>query len=59
MAMWIAATLVAAGGVLSYLAIRGIPAAVDASATSAPDPARHVSCPLDAPPLRRVQKRGG
>src|SRR5712692_8031559 len=39
-AMWIAATLVAAGGALSYLTIR-------VSATSAPAPAHHVSCPLD------------
>ena len=54
--MWIAATLVAAGGVLSYLTIRDIPAAVDVSATSAPDRASHVSCPLDAPPLRRMQR---
>ncbi len=56
MAMWITATLVAAGGVLSYLTIRDIPAAVDVSATSAPDRASHVSCPLDAPPLRRMQR---
>jgi EmrB/QacA subfamily drug resistance transporter len=56
MAMWIAATLVAAGGVLSYLTIRDIPAAVEVSATSAPDRASHVSCPLDAPPLRRMQR---
>ena len=55
-AMWIAATLVAAGGVLSYLMIRDIPAAVDVSATSAPDRASHVSCPLDAPPLPRIQR---
>src|SRR5438034_6144657 len=53
-AMLIAATLVAAGGALSYLTIRDSPVAV--SATSAPDPAHHVSCPLDAPPLRRVQR---
>jgi EmrB/QacA subfamily drug resistance transporter len=57
-AMWIAATLVAAGGALSYLTIRDIPAAVEVSATSASDPAHHVSCPLDAPPLRRVQRGG-
>jgi EmrB/QacA subfamily drug resistance transporter len=56
MAMWIAATLVAAGGMLSYLTIRDIPAAVDGSATSARDRASHVSCPLDAPPLRRMQR---
>jgi MFS family permease len=56
MAMWIAATLVAAGGMLSYLTIRDIPAAVDVSATSARDRASHVSCPLDAPPLRRMQR---
>ena len=57
-AMWIAATLVAAGGALSYLTIRDTPAAVEVSATSAPAPAHHVSCPLDAPPLRRVQRGG-
>ncbi len=56
MAMWITATLVAAGGVLSYLTIRDIPAAVGRPSTSAPDPARHLSCPLDAPPLRRMQR---
>ena len=49
-AMWIAATLVAAGGALSYLTIRDTPAAVEVLATSAPIPAHHVSCPLDAPP---------
>ncbi len=49
-AMWVAATLAAAGGVLSYLTIRDTPAAVEVSTTSAPAPAHHVSCPLDAPP---------
>jgi EmrB/QacA subfamily drug resistance transporter len=57
MAMWIAATLVAAGGVLSYLTIRDIPAAADMSVMSAPDPASHLSCPLDGPPLRRLHGR--
>src|SRR5216683_1858181 len=57
MAMWIAATLVAAGGMLSYLTIRDISAAADESARSAPDRESHLSCPLDAPPLRRLQKR--
>jgi hypothetical protein len=56
MAMWITTTLVAAGGVLSSLTIRDIPAARDVSATSAPDRASHVSCPLDAPPLRPMQR---
>jgi hypothetical protein len=58
-AMWIAATLVAAGGALSYLTIRDTPAAVEVSATSAPAPAHHVSCPLDAPPrgIRLSQDR--
>ena len=58
-AMWIAATLVATGGVLSYLTIRDTPAAADMSAASAPDPASHLSCPLDGPPLRRLQRRSG
>jgi len=57
MAMWIAAALVAAGGVLSFLTIRDISAAADESARSAPDRESHLSCPLDAPPLRRLQKR--
>jgi len=57
MAMWIAATLVAAGGVLSFLTIRDISAAADESNRSAPDRGSHLSCPLDAPPLRRLQKR--
>ena len=52
-AMWIAATLVAAGGALSYLTIRDIPVAPGLSAMSAP---AHLSCPLDAPPLRRMHK---
>src|SRR6266850_1546335 len=57
-AMWIAATLVAAGGALSYLTIRNTPAAVEVSATSAPAPAHHLSCPLDAPPLHGLPRRG-
>jgi EmrB/QacA subfamily drug resistance transporter len=57
MAMWIAATLVAAGGVLSYLMIQDVPAAAGGSITSALDPASHRCCPLDAPPLRRMQRR--
>ena len=57
MAMWIAATLVAAGGVLSYLTIRDIPAATGMLAVSAPNPASPLSCPLDAPPLQRLHKR--
>jgi len=57
MAMWIAAALVAAGGLLSFLTIRDISAAADESARSAPDRESHLSCPLDAPPLRRLQKR--
>jgi len=55
-AMWIAATLVAAGGALSYLTIRDIPVALSLSAMSAPAPASHLSCPLDAPPLQRMHK---
>jgi EmrB/QacA subfamily drug resistance transporter len=57
MAMWIAAALVAAGGVLSFLTIRDISAAADESNRSAPDRGSRLSCPLDAPPLRRLQKR--
>jgi EmrB/QacA subfamily drug resistance transporter len=57
MAMWIAAALVAAGGALSFLAIRDISAAADESNRSGPDRGSHLSCPLDAPPLRRLQKR--
>jgi hypothetical protein len=49
MAMWIAAGLVAAGGVLSSLTIRNVQAAEGRPVTPAP---RHLSCPLDAPPLR-------
>jgi hypothetical protein len=57
LAMWIAAALVAAGGMLSYLSIRDVPAAGDTSVTLAPDPGSHLSCPLDAPPLRRLYGR--
>jgi EmrB/QacA subfamily drug resistance transporter len=57
-AMWVAATLAAAGGALSYLTIRDDSLAAGMSATSALDPARHLSCPLDAPPLRGLQRRG-
>jgi len=57
MAMWIAAALVAAGGVLSFLTIRDISAAADETVRSAPDRGSHLSCPLDAPPLRRMQRR--
>jgi len=57
MAMWIAAALAAAGGALSFLAIRDISAAADESNRSGPDRGSHLSCPLDAPPLRRFQKR--
>jgi EmrB/QacA subfamily drug resistance transporter len=57
MAMGIAAMLVAAAGVLSYLTIRDIPAAADMSGASVPDPARHLSCPLDSPPLRCLHGR--
>jgi EmrB/QacA subfamily drug resistance transporter len=58
MAMWVAATLAAAGGVLSYLTIRDDSVAAGMSATSAPNPARYLSCPLDAPPFRGLQRRG-
>src|ERR1700730_8978807 len=57
MAMWIEATLVAAGGVLSYLTIRDIHAATGMLAVRAPTPGSHLSCPLDAPPLQRLHKR--
>jgi EmrB/QacA subfamily drug resistance transporter len=56
-AMWGAATLAAAGGVLSYLTIRDDSVAAGMSATSAPNPARYLSCPLDAPPF--LGCRGG
>jgi EmrB/QacA subfamily drug resistance transporter len=55
-AMWLAATLAAAGGVLSYLTIRDSSVAAGMSATSAPNPARYLSCPLDAPPFRGLQR---
>jgi hypothetical protein len=54
----VAAALAAAGGALSYLTIRDDPVAAGLSATSAPDAARHLSCPLDAPPFRGFQRRG-
>jgi Na+/melibiose symporter-like transporter len=57
LAMWIAATLVAAGGVLSYLTIRDIRAAADMPVTAGLDGASHLSCPLDGPPLRRLPGR--
>ena len=57
-AMWVAATLAAAGGVLSYLTIRDDSVAADMSGSSTPDLARDLSCPLDAPPLRGLQRRG-
>lgn len=57
-AMWVTATLAAAGGVLSYLTIRDDSVAAGMSATSAPNPARYLSCPLDAPPFRGLQSRG-
>ena len=50
--------VVAAGGVLSYLTIRDTPAAAGMLAVSASDPASHLSCPLDAPPMRRLPNRG-
>ena len=56
--MWVAATLAAAGGALSYLTIRDDSVAAGMSATSAPNPARYLSCPLDAPPFRGLQSRG-
>jgi hypothetical protein len=57
-AMWVAATLAAAGGALSYLTIRDDSLAAGMSATSALHPARHLSCPLDAPPFRGLRRRG-
>ena len=57
-AMWVTATLAAAGGMLSYLTIRDDSVAAGMSATSAPNPARYLSCPLDAPPFRSLQRRG-
>src|SRR5882762_7891263 len=56
MAMWIAATLVAAGGMLSYLMIRDAPAA-GRSLTPALGRVGHLSCPLDAPPLRPMPRQ--
>jgi hypothetical protein len=56
--MWVAATLAAAGGMLSYLTIRDDSVAAGMSATSAPNPARYLSCPLNAPPFRGLQRRG-
>jgi hypothetical protein len=57
MAMWIAATLVAAGGMLSYLTIRDAPAAAGRPAAPALGRVGHLSCPLDAPPLRPIPRR--
>jgi MFS family permease len=56
MAMWIAATMVAAGGMLSYLTIRDAPAA-GRSVTPALGRVGELSCPLDAPPLRPMPRR--
>jgi len=56
-AMWIAATLVAAGGMLSGLTIRDAPAAAGRSVTQALGRVGHLSCPLDAPPLRPMPRR--
>ena len=56
MAMLIAATLVAAGGMLSYLMIRDAPAA-GRSLTPALGRVGHLSCPLDAPPLRPMPRQ--
>ena len=57
MAMWIAATLVAAGGMLGYLTIRDAPGAAGRSLTPALGRVGHLSCPLDAPPLRPMPRR--
>jgi EmrB/QacA subfamily drug resistance transporter len=57
-AMWVAATLAAAGGALSYLTIRDDSVAAGLSATSASSPARYLNCPLDAPPFRGLHRRG-
>jgi len=56
-AMWVAATLAAAGGALSYFTIRDDAVAAGTSATAAPDSTHHLSCPLDAPPLLGLQRR--
>jgi MFS family permease len=56
-AMWVAAALAAAGGALSYFTIRDDAVGAGTSATAAPDPAHHLSCPLDAPPLLGLQRR--
>jgi EmrB/QacA subfamily drug resistance transporter len=48
-AMWIAAALVAAGGLVAFAAIRQL---APAEAARQPEPSTH--CPLDAPPLRRL-----
>jgi MFS family permease len=48
-AMWLAATLAASGGVLSYATIRSEPA-VTGTSPARPPAVRRLSCPLDAPP---------
>ena len=48
-AMWMAATLAAAGGVLSYGTIRSEPVGAG-TARERPPAVRRLSCPLDAPP---------
>ncbi len=49
-AMWIAAALVAAGGLLAFATIRQL---APAAAERQPEPFSH--CPMDAPPLRHLR----
>ncbi len=54
MAMWLAASLVAAGGLLAWATIRNPTPAAAAAADAACHPGGPAShCPLDAPPLRQ------
>jgi EmrB/QacA subfamily drug resistance transporter len=55
-AMWIAAALAAAGGVLAYATIRR-EAVVDGPPGERQPAAQHASCPLDAPPWRAFDGR--
>jgi EmrB/QacA subfamily drug resistance transporter len=53
-AMWLAASLVAAGGLLAWATVRNPSAEAAAAADAACHPGGPAStCPLDAPPLRR------
>ena len=50
-AMWLAAGLTAAGGVLSYVTIRREPPIIPSTREMRPS-GHHLSCPIDAPPWR-------